>query len=103
MHVRVDDALDECCSDGSVDRISTASEDSRTGRGGKIVLRREHRATAHYERMHCRHLASFSLPELGFFAFETRIIANCLRSAYLSTPDLGKNMPPFGHCIFSNQ
>src|SRR5208283_867704 len=86
MQVRVDDALDEGCSDRSVDGISTAGEDSRTGRGGNIVLRREHRTTAHYERIHCRHPIS---PFLNWVSSwdrpGTRIFAIGLRSHHLST------------------
>ena len=59
VHVRVHDALDECCSDGGVDGISATCEDSRTGCTGKIVLRRNHRAAAHYEGVNRRHLSSF--------------------------------------------
>ena len=51
VHVRVDDALDECSSYRSVDGIAATSEHSRTGSGRKIMLRRKNRAAAHHERV----------------------------------------------------
>src|SRR5580658_10196462 len=59
--MRVDDAFDECCSDGGVDSIAATSEDSRTGGGGEVMLRRQHRAPAHNERVNCTHLGNFFL------------------------------------------
>ena len=72
VHVRVDDALDECSSDGSVDSISATSEDSRTGGSGKVVLGRDHRATAHNQRVNRRHRGSFFLRS----PFITRLFGN---------------------------
>src|SRR5208283_4370195 len=72
--------------DRSVDGIAATSEDSRTGGGGKIVLRREHRAPAHYERIHRRHLiSSFLSWVLSPDRSRARTFAICARGLHLIT------------------
>lgn len=84
--MRVDDALDECSSDGSIDSIAATGEHPRACRSGKIVLRRDHRATAQYKRVDCRHLCSFFLRSVFITRFlEMRIFAICFRDNLLHT------------------